>query len=245
MRILNETARERGSREHIPDNLLVPVVANDVSAIETYVGPIVAELSRRNTRRAFLVQAYQPEHGDKNLKIWDDPNSSNLFDELQVWVHVDYDNYRHAYKKAFPGRDLGAKVLSHAKGRRIARILEYQYVRITEVDKGANSSSVLSELWGYDRWLAYDENGNKDLSRKSKHLLNFLEIKPSILYADTTELLLMLNRRIGGGVMQAAYEAEELFMPRESPPLDGPALCFDDLSPEGRESALRNARKCK
>jgi hypothetical protein len=54
--------------------LYIPVAARDADAIETYVGRIVAPLSRRSPDRALLVEAHEPEEPDGRLAIWGYPN---------------------------------------------------------------------------------------------------------------------------------------------------------------------------
>lgn len=227
---INEAARKRILNENIPDSLLIPVAANNKESIEMYVGDIVSELSRSGTEKAFLVRVEPAVEIDRALKIWDDPESGALFEELQVWVNVDYTGYRDAYKRAFNDKNIDGLVLSHCRGRPIVRMLEYEYVRISPARKRANSSSVLSEVWGCDIWKNYDDNGNVLPTGRSKHLLRFLDNKPDILYADTTEILLLLNKMIGGGIMKSAYYAEELFRPRDAAPLFGIAENLADVN---------------
>src|SRR6266550_1478867 len=93
--------------------LYVPVAARDTKAIETYVGRIVERLSRGSLDKALLVEAHEPEEPDERLAIWQHPGAEVLHCSRQVWVHVDYRNYRRAYVRAFPGVDFTSFVLDH------------------------------------------------------------------------------------------------------------------------------------
>ena len=61
---------------------------------------------------------------------------------------MNYTGYRKAYKRAFPKEDITKKVINHILNRRIAMIKGYEYVRVSPVIRGVNSSSGYSENWG-------------------------------------------------------------------------------------------------
>jgi hypothetical protein len=51
------------------------------------------------------------------------PEASRVFhSRRQVWVHVAYTRYRHAYRKAFPEENVDGKALNHAMNRRVAAL---------------------------------------------------------------------------------------------------------------------------
>src|SRR2546422_111586 len=102
--------------------LYVPVAARDIQAIETYVGRILARLAQGSPSKALLVEAHEPEKPDDRLAIWRLPEAAVLHYLRQVWVHVDYGAYRHAYSRAFPEVDLTGFVLDHVMNRRVARL---------------------------------------------------------------------------------------------------------------------------
>jgi hypothetical protein len=47
----------------------VPLAARNVPAIETYVGKVVARLSRGSEAKALLVESFEPEPADTRLSI--------------------------------------------------------------------------------------------------------------------------------------------------------------------------------
>lgn len=121
---------------------------------------------------------------------------------MQVWVHVGYTRYRNAYKKAFPSEDIADKVLSHTMNRRVAVLKGFQYVRITPVSRGANSSSGFTENWGVA--LHGAPGRTPEEARRGA----------SIQYADLSDLMLMMDLKLGGGVMSAVNEGQALVEPR-------------------------------
>ena len=201
--MIDEIAQDRALNRHgIPLCLHVPIAAVDEAAIATYVGEIKAVLSGGSRRTAFLVDAYPPEPPDPRYPIWDEPGSAMLHQPAQVWVHVGYTRYRAAYRRAFPEAELDEMVLSHAMNRRIAALKGFGFVRITPTSRGANSSSAFAEGWGKALHAEpYQMDANR---RRGVH----------IEYADITDLMLMLDIKLGGGVMDVVNEGRKLVRPR-------------------------------
>lgn len=200
-RMLDPVGSERVRRYGIPECLRVPIAALDEAAIEIYVGRIVRALSGNGSRRAFLVEAHAPLPIDSALPIWESPGSPILHESMQVWVHRDYGRYRHAYQRGFPDVDLRARVLSHAMNRRLAAFKGFEFIRLTPTSHAANSSSAFSEEWAIDRHRAADKvEANRKLGL-------------FVQYADLTDLMLMLDLKLGGGVMDAVNEGQKLIRP--------------------------------
>ena len=202
-RMIDQAARDRAlHRFGIPLCLHVPIAAVDAEAIGDYVGEIREILSGRGAPKAFLVEAYPPAPREPSYPIWDEPGSSILHQPLQVWVHIDYSRYRRAYRRAFPDECLGDAVLSHAMNRKIAALKGFGFVRITPTSRSANSSSAFSEGWGKALHAdPYQAAANRRLGA-------------FIAYADLTDLMLMLDMKLGGGVMDAVNEGQKLVRPR-------------------------------
>ena len=172
----------------LPPCLHIPVASKDKISITKFIGEISIELSRKGSDKAFLVSVQSPDKINSRLPIWKLKNSKVLHNELQVWVHVDYSNYRNAYKVAFPDEEIEGMVLDHIMNRRIARLKGFQYVRIIPISRKTNSSSSHSEKWG----VARAKSSNKRQRPNLKH----------IQYADFTDIMKMLNVQPGGGVME-------------------------------------------
>jgi hypothetical protein len=90
----------------LPECLHVPIAAVDEDAICTYVGSVERVLSGRGSRRALLVTVPEPAQIDPLLRISGHPNAGIFHARQQVWVHVAYDPYRRAYKRAFPDENI-------------------------------------------------------------------------------------------------------------------------------------------
>jgi len=190
----------------VPENLHVPIAAVDKDAICNYIGDIQLELGRGTPTRALLVRAKEPPPVDLRFPIWDIEGSKILHDRMQVWVHVNYTRYRHAYRKALPSEDISDKILSHTLNRRIAVLKGFQYTRITPTSRSANSSAAFSECWGVERY------------NKPSELAAYKKRRALIQYADLADLMLMLDMRLGGGVMDAVNVGQRLIRARQVMP---------------------------
>lgn len=200
---IDHVARETALRRYVlPECLHVPVAALDQEAVTSYIGNIVQVLAGGTPKKALLVRIKDPPPIDRRLPIWEMREADILFCQRQVWVHVGYSRYRYAYRKAFPAEDIAKKVLSHCMNRRVAMLKGFQYVRITPVSRGANSSSGYSENWGVDLHSALSQAPDK--GRRGAF----------IQYADLSDLMLMMDLKIGGGVMDIVNEGQALIKAR-------------------------------
>jgi len=186
------------NRYGLPDCLHVPIAAVDEAAISTYVGDIQKVLSGTRSRRAFLVHTKEPPPLDDRFPIWEVEGCEILHQRHQVWVDVTYGRYRDAFRTAFPDETIAGRVLSHAMNRRVAALKGFQFVRITPTTRAANSSSAFSENWG----VTLHSSPAQMAFNRSRGAF--------IQYADLTELMLMLDIRLGGGVMDVVNEGQRL-----------------------------------
>lgn len=186
--------------------LYIPIAARDTSAIEIFVGRIVAQLTPEQPGRALLVEAYEPEKPDHRLSIWDLPEAAVLHCSAQVWVDVNYRAYRRAYELAFPSADLTRIVLDHVMNRRIARLKGFKYVRLVPISRGATSShGGLNERW------SVEYHSSPQMMEKNRASF------ASVQYADLADIVKMLNIQGGGSFMDNVNEAQKLVdMPDET-----------------------------
>ena len=200
MRIkIDNVAREVAFKKSVlPECLHVPIAAVDESSICKYIGSIVGVVSFNTARRALLVKIPPPPKRDQGLPVWELSESAVLYQTIQLWVHVNYTRYRKAYKRAFPKEDITRKVINHILNRRIARIKGYEYVRVSPVTRGVNSSSGYSENWGVN------------LKRKPDMTKEEIRGGAYIQYADLSDLMVMMNIKVGGGVMDVVNEGQYL-----------------------------------
>jgi hypothetical protein len=201
--LVDDAAREIAlTRWALPDCLHVPIAAVDETAIRTYVGEIGRVLADGSPRKAFVVKITEPPLADPRLPIWDLEASRIFHSRRQVWVHIAFTRYRHAYRKAFPAESIDGKVLSHAMNRRVAALKGFSYVRITCTSRRCNSSSAFSENWGVAL------HGTPEQIAANRRRGAFIQ------YADLSELMVMLDLNIGGGVMAAVNEGQALVRPK-------------------------------
>jgi hypothetical protein len=138
------------NRWALPECLHVPIAAVNEDAIRTYVGSVERVVSGGGSRKALLVTVPEPTRIDPLLRISDHPNAGIFHARRQVWVHVAYDPYRPAYKRAFPDENIDDLILSHAMNRVTAVHKGFDFVRITPASRAANSSSSFSEQWAVE-----------------------------------------------------------------------------------------------
>lgn len=195
---IDKVAREVAlTKSVLPECLHVPIAAVDESEILNYVGEIVDVVSFRTAKRALLVKMPPPPKRDQRLPIWELAESAVLYQPIQLWVHVNYTGYRKAYKLAFPKEDIRKKIINHILNRRIARIKGYEYVRVSPVIRGVNSSSGYSENWGVNL---------KRIGMAKEEIRGGAYIQ----YADLCDLMVMMNIKVGGGVMDIVNEGQYL-----------------------------------
>jgi hypothetical protein len=200
--VIDDIARAQANRWGVPENVHLPIAATDEAAIAAYVGDIVSVLSGAGRRTAFLVAPHPGPEPDLQFPIWDHPAASVLRDPLQVWVHFSFTRYRQAYRRGRPNEDLTGLVISHAMNRRIAALKGFGFVRVTPTSRSANSSSAFSEGWGY---TLHSEPEQMKINRNRGSFIH---------HADLTELMLMLDMKLGGGVMDAVNDGQALIRPR-------------------------------
>ena len=200
--LVDQVAREEAIRRcGLPECLHVPMAAVDEAAIVTYIGSIERILSKGSPNRALLVKVESPRAIDPIFPIAHMESAAILHSQMQVWVHIHYRGYRRAYKKAFPHEDIDRKVISHAKNRKIADLQGFQYVRITPINRGSNSSSAFSEQWGVD----LHSTPTQMAANRSRGAF--------IHYGDLAAIMLMMDVKLGGGVMDVVNEGQKLVSP--------------------------------
>ncbi|RED38035.1 hypothetical protein BJ123_105114 [Rhodopseudomonas thermotolerans] len=199
--LVDEAARQIAiTRWGLPECIHVPIAAADETAIRAYIGE--AQPIGGPPYRAFLVIIPHSTVIDPLLPISCHPNVGVLFARRQLWVNISYDGYRSAYRKAFSGENIDGRILSHAMNRRTAALKGFDFVRVTLASRANNSSSSFSEKWGVELHS----------SERAKAIRGVRP--PYIQYADLSDLMLMLDMRIGGGIMDAVNEGQKLVEPR-------------------------------
>jgi hypothetical protein len=203
----DEAAYQQAMRQWaVPECLHVPIVALDEAAIVDHIGDIVETLS---PGRALVVAIDPPPERDLRLPIWSHPRSSVFFDPIQVWVSPSYTRYRAAYVRAKGTESVSGSVLAHVYNRRMAALRGYGFVRLVPVSRRANSSSSHTEQWGVELSAA-------DLGARRQKLGLRMQ------YADLSDLMIMRDLSLGGGVQEAFRVCQDLIeVPGLRPPQGG------------------------
>jgi len=203
--VVDQMARDIAlTRWALPESLHVPIAAVSEDAIQAYVGEVERVVSGRGLGKALLVTIPEPAQIDPLLPISEHPNVGILHARQQVWVHIAYRPYRPAYRRAFPDENIDGRILSHAMYRRTAAHKGFDFVRITPVSGIANVSSAFSE-----NWAVALHGSNEQVGKRRPG-------PPYIQYADLSDLMLMLDMMLGGGVMDAVNEGQKLLERRNA-----------------------------
>ena len=135
----------------LPPDLIVPIAAVDIEAIETYVGTIQRRIpGRKRPTNAVVVVAHLPNRNPQ-VPLWDQPEADQYYRRLhpssQLWVHVDYTGYRRAWKRLGFGELTREIFLDHIQNRAAVRISGYRhpFLRLCPVSRETNTSAGLDK----------------------------------------------------------------------------------------------------
>jgi hypothetical protein len=175
--------------------LIIPTAARSIEAIEQYVGNI--QVLPSNRKWCYVSFTLLEAPNDK--EVWKHPRAHFIQQPLQCWVHVDYTGYRMRYRCCFPEIDTRGMVIDHILNRRFARVLGYNYIRLIHVGRGINSSS--------GRGMEYDVINYNNPDGLDK----FTEHEDLICYADPSDLMKILNLKVGAFPLNNVRDSLHLF----------------------------------
>ncbi len=202
----------------LPDSLLIPIAAKSIDAIEKYVGSILESITGRAGRINAFSAIPHTMHSmlDHDVPLWRHSNADQyrmrLHPEKQVWVHVDYSDYRKAYTRLDMPVIPEDHVLDHIQNREAIRLRDYShpYLRLCPVSRRVNTSG------GHD-------TGGEGME---KEFLRSLDSQPEsvraavlevceckIIYADPMDLTKMLDVPPGPHILDGVREMLHLFYP--------------------------------
>jgi hypothetical protein len=131
-------------------DLHVPIAAESLEAIESYVGRIEkAVRGRVRPINALVIEATRPPR-DGRVPLWGSPEADQFYERLhpekQLWVHVDYGGYRAAWKRLGFGELSRNIFLDHLRNRAVVRISGYRhpFIRLCPVSRDTNTNSGLN-----------------------------------------------------------------------------------------------------
>jgi len=135
----------------LPPDLIVPIAAADLEAIETYVGTIQMRVrGRKRPTNAVVVVAHRPNRNPQ-VPLWDQCETDQYYRRLhppsQLWVHVDYTGYRRAWKRLGFGELTREVFLDHIRNRAAVRLSGYRhsFLRVCPVSRETNTSGGLDK----------------------------------------------------------------------------------------------------
>lgn len=205
----------------LPNCLRVPVAAASVAAIERYVGTVKDTYPGRGSAggrlNALLVQPHPPTAGPTpNVGLWEGPDGprvrARLHLDRQVWVHVEYTNYRNAYERLGMAPIPPGHFLDHVQNRK-AVILggsTHPYLRLCPVRRQVNTSG------GH---ASGGEGMEKDYLKALPTLSPATRaaaaraLASEIVYADPMDLTKMLDIAPGTGNLPGVAATQGLFYP--------------------------------
>ncbi|TRX62541.1 hypothetical protein FNH22_00145 [Fulvivirga sp. M361] len=185
----------RGVTFGLHNSLIIPIGAKSKASIQKFVGTI-DKVFKNNA--AFLV-SFLPLEGPNELEVWKHKRSFLLNYSTQLWVDIDYRNYRKLYQSVFEKLiEDQAYVVDHIMNRKLARALGYKFVRLLHISRASNSSG-----------------GRGGETFANTNLPTSLSVNPEIntgdiVYADPMDLLKMLNVKVGGFGLETVRDNHHL-----------------------------------
>ncbi len=178
----------------LPICLLIPIAAKNKNAIEKYIGSIKTAIGNDE---AFVVN-FEPLELPNELPIWKHNRGHLLNSSTQIWVDVDFQNYRNVYLQYY-SEISKYYVIDHVTNRRFAKKCGFRYIRLLHVDREVNSSS--------GRGAESLAMKNIDYVLENNSIIN----DNAIEYADPADLAKMLNIKVGGFGLDGVRICHDLF----------------------------------
>jgi len=197
---IDENAKAIALREGMPSDVHIPIAARNKDAIIKYIGTI-NYISALKSEEAFIVTPYFIPLLNNKLPLWKIKESLILHSKNQIWVHVDYKNYRNAYLKACPDENIKGLSLDHILNRRVARLKGFNYIRIVPVSPSVNTSS-----GGVTEKYSFDFHNSEYMKKKNKENKSFIQ------YADIADIVKILNLKTGGRTQYVIQDSLKLII---------------------------------
>jgi hypothetical protein len=173
-------------------SLIIPIAAKSILALEKYVGDITPIESTNGN--AFIVNVDFLE-APNELEVWSNPRSIFLNAKKQVWVNINYKQYRKAYAKVFPEIDIKGYDIDHIFNKSFAKLFDFTFVRLLHVDSSYNRRS--------------GAGIEKDITKF--RVEDFAPVDYEIQYAEPTDMCKLLHLEIGTGVYLDVIKSFHLF----------------------------------
>lgn len=191
----------------LPSDLVVPIAAADLQAIETYVGAIKMRVpGRKRATNAVVVEANRPVRNPL-VPLWEQDDGDDYYEQLhpslQLWVHVDYRGYRRAWTRLGLGELTRDVVLDHVLNRAVVRLTGYRhpFVRMCPISQETNTSGGLN-----NGGEGMQKDWFRDLDQQSERTQREVEhaLAAPVVLADPIDMTKMLDIPPGLTEMQGA-----------------------------------------
>lgn len=210
---------ESSSPKHgLPNCLHIPIAATDIDTIAIYVGTIDEKI--RNSSgdiRAIRVSCFNqgiPAH--HTAPLWKSDQRSRyaeaLFPKYQVWVHVNYSNYRSAYcRLGMPAIPEGY-CLDHIQNRKAIRLRwhSHPFLRLAPISAAVNTSG--GHKTGGEGLETEFLMSLRDKPRELEKIRKLVH-SYKLQYADPMDLTKMLDISPGTQVLNGVRDCLKLFYP--------------------------------
>jgi hypothetical protein len=193
----------------LPASLWIPIAAANVATIETYVGRVLQSKTDPKNGRPNALLVKSRAGGvvkEPDVPLWKSALAASaderLYPERQVWVYVDYDDYRQAYIQFGMPPIPANYFLDHVQNRIAIRKRAYShpYLRLCPVDRRVNTSGGHSAGGEGHEKRFLDQYGAPKGNNK-------------IIYADPMDLTKMLDIPPGTEVLNGVRDTQGLFYP--------------------------------
>ena len=207
---------DRAQKFGLPESLLIPIAARSVEEIELYVGNIDRKIVGRSGRvnAMAVVPHHWPPLKEASTPLWSYEKSEEyerrLHPRQQIWVHIDYTNYRKAYVRLNMQAIPKGYFLDHIQNREAIRLREYShpYLRLCPVSRQVNTSGgTIKGGEGMEKDFLRSLKGQSDSVQEAfREKLNY-----GIVYADPMDLTKMLDITPGTQVLAGVGAMLKMF----------------------------------
>lgn len=213
---------KQADKSGLPESMLVPIAARSVEDAALYVGTIEQQIVGRSGRvNAMAIRPHNwPVKKESNTPLWTHENASEyeqcLHPGQQIWVHVDYRNYRKAYLELSETPIPDGFFLDHIQNREAIRLREYShpYLRLCPVSRQVNTSGGTNT--GGEGMEKEFLRSLKDKPKAERDAF-LKKLDHGVVYADPMDLTKMVGVLPGTQVLDGVRVMLKLFYAKQTP----------------------------
>jgi len=199
----------------LPNCLRIPIAAASLEAIGRYVGTVRATVPWKGQVGAALVEPHPRSAGPTpGVGLWQGSDGkvreARLHPDRQVWVHVDYGDYRLAYQRLGMPPIPPDYVLDHVQNRKAALLGGHPYLRLCPVRGQVNTSGGhRAGGEGMEKGFLRDLPNLPPATRAAARRA----LAAEMVYADPMDLTKMLDIAPGTQNLAGVAATQKLFYP--------------------------------